>query len=94
MPEPPADDTSSNRPGEGALHGAVLKDAGLVQQPLEGIMTNSHSPSTDFRHLPPNSARTRYATEGALDLYLHAAVHRHCQRIPKGLGTNKTVEVA
>ena len=25
-----------------------------------------HAPSTAFRHLPPNSARFRYATEGAL----------------------------
>ena len=26
----------------------------------------SHTPSTVFRHLPPNSARFSYATEGAL----------------------------
>ena len=26
----------------------------------------SHTPSTAFRHLPPNSARFSYATEGAL----------------------------
>ena len=25
-----------------------------------------HTPSIAFRHLPPNSARTGYATEGAL----------------------------
>ena len=38
--------------------------------------------SVTFRHLPPNFARTGYATEGALNLYLRAAVHRnelvHC----------------
>ena len=45
-----------------------------------------------FRHLPPNSARTGYATQGAFDLYLRAAVHRRGQRPPKGLGSNKTVE--
>ena len=33
-----------------------------------------HAPSIAFRHLPPNSARTVYATEGALALHLRAAV--------------------
>ena len=33
-----------------------------------------------------------YATEGALDLYLRAAVHRRGQRPPKGFSTEKTVE--
>ena len=28
---------------------------------------DGHSPSIAFRHLPPNSARFSYATEGALD---------------------------
>ena len=32
-----------------------------------------HTPSIAFRHLPPNSARFGYVTEGVL--YLHAAVH-------------------
>ena len=27
---------------------------------------STHTPSTAFRHLPPNSARFGYATEGAL----------------------------
>ena len=49
-----------------------------------------HTPSIAFRHLPPNSARFGYATEGAL--YLRAAVHRRGQRPPKGSGTDKTVE--
>ena len=49
----------------------------------------SHSePSVAFRHLPPNSA-AEWGT-----LYLHAAVHRRCERPPKGLGTNKTVETS
>ena len=50
----------------------------------------THTPSTSFQHLPPNSARFSYATEGALDLYLRAAVHRRGQRPPKGSGTNQT----
>ena len=49
-----------------------------------------HTPSTAFRHLPPNSARFGYATEGARTLYPRAAVHRRGQRPPKGLGTNQT----
>ena len=28
-----------------------------------------HTPSTAFRHLPPNSARSGYATEGALFIF-------------------------
>ena len=54
--------------------------------------TRKKTPSITFQHLPPNSARFSYATEGALDLYLRAAVHRRGQRPPKGLGTDKTVE--
>ena len=42
--------------------------------------------SIAFRHLPPNSART----EMALSADIGAAVHRRCQRPPKGLGTNQT----
>ena len=51
----------------------------------------SHTPSIAFRHLPPNSAKFSYATEGAL-FYLRAAVHRRGQRPPKSSGTDKTVE--
>ena len=50
-------------------------------------------PNTAFRHLPPNSARFSYATEGAhLIKIIRAAVHRRGQRPPKGFGTNMTVE--
>ena len=55
-------------------------------------MCACHTPSIAFRHLPPNSARFGYATEGAL--YLRAVVHRRGQRPPKGLGTSKTLEAA
>ena len=39
------------------------------------VYTHTHTPSVAFRHLPPNSARFGYATEGAL-FYLRTAVHR------------------
>ena len=32
----------------------------------EQLLGAVHTPSTAFRHLPPNSARFSYATEGAL----------------------------
>ena len=57
-----------------------------------------HTPSIAFMHLPKKKKRKKkkakfgYATEGALDLYIRAAVHRRGQRPPKGLGTDKTVE--
>ena len=53
-----------------------------------------HTPSTAFRHLPPNSSRYLVAPlEGhSLSPYLRAAVHRRGQRPPKALGTNMTVE--
>ena len=38
----------------------VRKEAGLTSQ------CGTHTPSIAFRHLPPNSARFSYATEGAL----------------------------
>ena len=33
---------------------------------LHGVHGEGRTPSIAFRHLPPNSARTGYATEGAL----------------------------
>ena len=51
----------------------------------------THTPSIAFWHFPPNSARTGYATEGAL-FYLRAAVHRSGKHPPKGSGTDMTVE--
>ena len=64
---------------------------------LEGPRSNCwsfwcHTPSIAFWHLPPNSARFGYATEGACTLYFRAAVLRRGQRPPKGSGTNMTVE--
>ena len=49
-----------------------------------------HTPSSAFRHLPPNSARIGYASRGTL--YLRGAVHRRCQHPPKGLGADHYVE--
>ena len=54
-------------------------------------LISTHTPSTAFRHLPPNSARFGYATEWGT-LYLRAAVQRRDQRPPKGSGTDMTVE--
>ena len=48
------------------------------------------TPSTAFRHLPPNSARFSYATEGAL--FISAQLQRRGQRPLKGSGTDMTVE--
>ena len=36
-------------------------------------------------HLPPNCGTSGYTTQGTLSLSLRAAVHRRCQRPPKGL---------
>ena len=44
-----------------------------------------------FRHLPPNSARFGYATEGALFISAQLSTDTG-QRPPKGSGTNMTVE--
>ena len=70
---------------------------GVFQECLTGVLFpamqfGSHPHSEHrFRHLPPNSARTGCATEGAL-FYFRATVHRRCQRPPTGLGTNTTVK--
>ena len=73
----------------------VIRYVLLLQHPsdLDEVTSREkahHTPSTAFRHIPPNSARFSYATEGAL--CLRAAVHRPGQRPPKGFGTDKTVE--
>ena len=52
---------------------------------------SSHTPSIAFRHLPLNSAKFGYASEGAA-LYLREADHRRGQRPLKGLDINKAVE--
>ena len=51
-----------------------------------------HTSSIAFRHLPPNSARFSYATEGALFFSAQLSMQRRGQRPPKGSGTNTTVE--
>ena len=69
------------------------RPAGATLLPVtQDSNTSVHTPSIAFLHLPPNSARFRYAAEGALDLYVRAAVQRCGQRPPKGSGTNMTVE--
>ena len=56
--------------------------AALLVAPLPALLAGTSL------HTPPAA----YATEGALDLYLRAAVHRCSQRPPKGSGTNNAVE--
>ena len=53
-----------------------------------------HTTSIAFRHLPPNSARFGYATEGTLFISAQLSMQQRGQRSPKGSGTGKTVEAA
>ena len=49
-----------------------------------------HSPSIAFRHLPPNSARFGYVTEGALFISAQLSTADGIrQRPPEGLATHK-----
>ena len=57
----------------------------------EPTHTPSHTPSTAFRHLPPNSARFSYATERALFISAQLSTDA-VSALRKGLGTDKTVE--
>ena len=52
-----------------------------------------HTLGIAFRHLPPNSARISYVTEGELFISAQLAVHRRGQRPQKGLGTTKTMDL-
>ena len=38
--------------------------------PQKAILITTHTPSIAFRHRPANSARIRYATEGARFIYV------------------------
>ena len=49
----------------GCLQKALLLP-GISAKALLSVDGVSHTPSITFRHLPPNSARFSYATEGAL----------------------------
>ena len=66
-------------------------DPFLISAKSVTLLSRPHTPSTAFRHLPPNSARFSYATEGALFIS-RAAVQRCGQRPPNSPGTNMTVE--
>ena len=52
----------------------------------------ARTPSTAFWHLPPNSARFSYATEGALFISAQLSTDLVSAPPPKGLSINKTVE--
>ena len=76
-----------------SLSGTFLQTLPELVTPLEG-----HTPSLAFRHFPPNSARTGYATEGAHSEHCFPALSSklcqnwlRCQHPPKGLGTNNTL---
>ena len=51
-----------------------------------------HTLGLAFRHLPPNSARFGYVTEGALYLSAQLSTKR-CQLPPKRFGTNNIMSV-
>ena len=61
---------------ESTLEGQVMADVCDSQQQKQAFQVNpasqvcrnglAHTPNTAFQHLPPNSARFGYATEGAL----------------------------
>ena len=52
-------------------------------------LSSGHTPNIAFRHLPPNSARIVYATEGAL--FISAQLSTDAVGAPpKGLDTNQT----
>ena len=53
---------------------------------------STHTPSTAFRHLPPNSARFSFATEGALFISAQLSSDAVSAIRKAGSGTNMTVE--
>ena len=62
----------------------LLRDYTLFQGLGRWLLT-PHTPSIAFRHLPLNSARTGYPTEGALFISAQLSTALG-QRSPKGLG--------
>ena len=57
---------SSRLGGEGQRWGSAYRGFFSTNVLLVQTQQSVHTPSIDFRHLPPNSARFSYATEGAL----------------------------
>ena len=55
-----------------------------------GGVQRCHTPSTALRHLPPNSARFSYATEGAL--FISAQLSTDAVSALRKVRTDKTVE--
>ena len=54
----------------------------------------AHTPSIAFRHLPPNSARFSYATEGALFISAQLSTDAVSALQKVWVLTDKTVEAA
>ena len=74
------------------VHTTVALPQRQTNTQLDNDVGRRHTPSIAFRHLPPNSARFSYATEGALFISAYLTVQRRGQRPPKGSDTNTTVE--
>ena len=87
VPESDARSVISTQTFRRALTASVDSCAEITSAP------SMHSPSIAFRHLPPNSARFSYATEGALFISAQLSTDA-VSAPPKGLGTNMTVEAA
>ena len=62
-----------------------------IQIQMDGGVARFHTLSIAFRHLPPNSARFSYATEGALFISAQLSTDA-VSSPPKGLSTDKTME--
>ena len=56
---------------------AVMADSSQTTtgEGVRSFLNWCHTPSTAFRHLPPNSARFGYATEGALFISAQLSTH-------------------
>ena len=70
--EPEAHNTETTRSTKSSMHDlkghyslSPLSTDAVRQRPPKGLGIN-HTPSIAFRHLPPNSAKSGYATERAL----------------------------
>ena len=66
-----------------SLSGIFLPTLDRIDYATEGAL---HTPSIAFRHLPQNSARTGYAIEGELTLYLRADATIRVQELCESRG--------
>ena len=59
-------DTSVSPSLKRPIKAVFICNGTLKIDPIMKSLVHNHTPSTAFRHLPPNSARFSYATEGVL----------------------------